>query len=34
LKKTYNHFDMGVYLKPLDDGLVSVGDTIQLWQCK
>ena len=30
LKKTYNHFDMGVYLKPLGDGLVSVGDTIQL----
>jgi len=30
LKKTYNHFDMGVYLTALDDGEINVGDTIDL----
>ncbi len=30
LKKTYNHFDMGVYLTALDDGLVNIGDNISL----
>ena len=30
LKKTYNHFDMGVYLTALDDGLINVGDNISL----
>ncbi len=28
LKKTYNHFDMGIYLRALDDGKVEVGNTI------
>ena len=28
LKKTYNHFDMGIYLTALDDGLINIGDTI------
>ena len=28
LKKTYNHFDMGIYLTALDDGEISVGSTI------
>ena len=30
LKKTYNHFDMGVYLTALDDGLINIGDNISL----
>ena len=30
LKKTYNHFDMGVYMTALDDGLINVGDNISL----
>ena len=30
LKKTYNHFDMGVYLTALDDGLINIGDNIFL----
>ena len=30
LKKTYNHFDMGVYLTSLDDGLINIGDNISL----
>ena len=30
LKKTYNHFDMGVYLRSLNDGLIKVGDNIKL----
>ena len=30
LKKTYNHFDMGVYLTALDDGKINVGDKIEL----
>jgi len=28
LKKTYNHFDMGVYLTALDDGRINIGDNI------
>jgi uncharacterized protein YcbX len=30
LKKTYNHFDMGIYLTALDDGLINIGDNISL----
>jgi len=30
LKKTYNHFDMGVYLTALDDGPINIGDNISL----
>jgi len=30
LKKTYNHFDMGIYLKSLNDGKVEVGNKIEL----
>ena len=30
LKKTYNHFDMGIYLTALDDGKVEVGDQIEI----
>ena len=30
LKKTYNHFDMGVYLTALDDGHINIGDNISL----
>ena len=30
LKKTYNHFDMGVYLTALDDGNINVGDHVEL----
>jgi uncharacterized protein YcbX len=32
LKKTYNHFDMGVYLKALNNGKVEVGDKIEIKQ--
>ena len=32
LKKTYNHFDMGIYLHALEDGKINVGDKIQLSQ--
>ena len=32
LKKTYNHFDMGIYLSVLEDGKINVGDKIQLSQ--
>ena len=32
LKKTYNHFDMGIYLTALDDGNINVGNKIQLSQ--
>ena len=28
LKKTYNHFDMGIYLTALDDGQVNIGDKV------
>ena len=30
LKKTYNNFDMGVYLPALDDGPINIGDNISL----
>ncbi len=30
LKKTYNHFDMGIYLTALDDGSISLGNLIDL----
>ena len=30
LKKTYNHFDMGIYLTPLNDGKIKVSDTVGL----
>ena len=30
LKKTYNHFDMGVYLTALDNGQVKIGDNVSL----
>ena len=30
LKKTYNHFDMGVYLTALDDGPINISDNISL----
>ena len=29
LKKTYNNFDMGIYLTALDDGKVEVGNKIE-----
>ena len=28
LKKKYNHFDMGVYLRALEDGKINIGNTI------
>jgi uncharacterized protein YcbX len=30
LKKVYNHFDMGIYLRSLNDGKIKVRDTIKL----
>ena len=30
LKKTYNHFDMGVYLTALDNGQVNIGDNVSV----
>ena len=30
LKKTYNHFDMGVYLTALNDGLINIGDNVSV----
>ena len=30
LKKNYDHFDMGVYLTALDNGLINIGDNIYL----
>ena len=30
LKKTYDHFDMGIYLKPLNDGKIEVGNNIEM----
>jgi len=32
LKKNYNHFDMGIYLRSLNDGEVKVGDIIEINQ--
>ena len=29
LKKTYNHFDMGIFLTALDDGEISIGNSIK-----
>ena len=29
LKKSYNHFDMGIYLTALDDGKINVGDKVE-----
>ena len=29
LKKTYNHFEMGIYLTALDDGKIEVGNQIE-----
>ena len=28
LKKTYDHFEMGIYLIPLDDGKINLGDSL------
>ena len=30
LRKAYNHFDMGIYLRSLNDGKIKVGNTIKL----
>ena len=30
LKKTYNHFDMGIYLTPLNDGKIKISDILSL----
>jgi len=30
LKKTYNHFDMGIFLTALDDGEISIGNSVKL----
>ena len=30
LKKTYNHFDMGIYLVALDDGKIQIGNKIEV----
>ena len=30
LKKTYNNFDMGIYLTALDDGVIKVDDKVEL----
>jgi uncharacterized protein YcbX len=30
LKKTYNHFEMGIYLTALDDGQINIEDTINI----
>ena len=30
LKKTYSHFDMGVYLTALEDGKINVGNKVKL----
>ena len=30
LKKTYDHFDMGIYLTALDDGEINIKDTIDI----
>ena len=29
LKKTYNHFDMGIYLTALSDGKIEAGNKIE-----
>ena len=30
LKKSYNHFDMGIYLRAESDGKISLGDKLEL----
>jgi len=30
LKRTYNHFDMGIYLVALDDGIIEIGNKIEV----
>ena len=30
LKKTYNHFDMGIYLTSLEDGKIEIGSKVEL----
>ena len=30
LKKNYNHFDMGIYLTPLNDGQIKISDSLNL----
>ena len=30
LKKTYNHFEMGIYLTALDDGEINIENTVDL----
>tara|TARA_Y100000768_G_scaffold78062_1_gene55312 strand:+ start:425 stop:1213 length:789 start_codon:yes stop_codon:yes gene_type:complete len=30
LKQTYNHFDMGIYLTPLEDGEINLFDNIEI----
>lgn len=30
LKKYFNHIDLGIYLNPLEDGIINVGDRIML----
>tara|TARA_B100001173_G_scaffold66611_1_gene56385 strand:- start:791 stop:1135 length:345 start_codon:yes stop_codon:yes gene_type:complete len=30
LRKTYNHFDMGIYLTALNDGKINIGSSIEL----
>ena len=30
LKKTYNHFEMGIYLTALDDGEIKLSDKVQI----
>ena len=30
LKEFYNHFDLGIYLAPLEDGEISEGDIVKI----
>jgi len=30
LKKTYNHFELGIYLSPLDNGEINLGDKLRI----
>ena len=30
LRKIYNHFEMGIYLTPLDDGKINLGDKLEI----
>jgi uncharacterized protein YcbX len=30
LKKTYDHFEMGIYLTPLDNGKINLGDKLEV----